>query len=104
MRRDRVEYIEDGFRGRGKFNERPLTTDWGSRDHHHQGRERQPLPPPTLLPPQLPPAHNSWLVRERSRSPIGGSFPPKDYHRDLYLERGRDDRRGGGRERIGGAY
>ncbi|KDP33695.1 hypothetical protein JCGZ_07266 [Jatropha curcas] len=45
-----------------------------------------------------------WDVRERSRSPIRGAPPVKDYRRDMYMERGRDDRRGMGRDRIGDVY
>ncbi|OMO58179.1 Zinc finger, RanBP2-type [Corchorus olitorius] len=54
-----------------------------------------------------PPRHEGrWPrdVRERSRSPIRGAAPAKEYRRDMYLERGREDRRGVGRDRMGNAY
>ncbi|PPR80810.1 hypothetical protein GOBAR_AA39900 [Gossypium barbadense] len=54
-----------------------------------------------------PPRHEGRPrdLRERSRSPIRGAPPPKEYRRDLYMERGREDLRGGvGRDRIGGPY
>uniref|UniRef100_A0A803QS86 RanBP2-type domain-containing protein n=1 Tax=Cannabis sativa TaxID=3483 RepID=A0A803QS86_CANSA len=43
-------------------------------------------------------------IRERSRSPVRGGLPPKEYRRDVFVERGRDDRRGMARNRIDGAY
>lgn len=112
MRRDRVaDYPEDDYRARNKFD-RPMPMDWGHRDrgrdaffNERKGFERRPLSPP---PPQTPfPSHRGrWArdVRERSRSPIRGGPPPKDYRRDVYMDRGRDDRRPVGRGRIGDAY
>ncbi|KAE9464467.1 hypothetical protein C3L33_03627, partial [Rhododendron williamsianum] len=126
MRRDRLDYPPEDHRGeRSKFD-RPLppldlgNRDRGSgRDHFfsdRKGYERRPLSPP-LLPPSLrsPPLPSSlplpprgrWErdVRERSRSPIrGGPPPPKDYRRDMYAERGRDEPRGMGRDRINDVY
>ncbi|XWS72042.1 hypothetical protein CRYUN_Cryun02cG0006900 [Craigia yunnanensis] len=104
MRRDRVDYLVDDSRGRSRFD-RPMPMDWGHRDrgrdnffNERKGYERRPPPPP----PQLHP-RGRWLrdVRERSRSPIRGAPPPKEYRRDMYLERGREDHR---RDRMGDAY
>ncbi|XP_044471833.1 histone-lysine N-methyltransferase SETD1A [Mangifera indica] len=108
MRRDQLDFPDDGYRGR---NKPMLPMDWGHRD---RGRDnfnerkrydrRVPSPPPVA---PVPPHRGRWGrdVRERSRSPIRGAPPPKDYRRDMYMERGRDDhRRGGGRDRIGDAY
>ncbi|XP_057447159.1 pH-response regulator protein palI/prr-5 isoform X2 [Lotus japonicus] len=162
LHRDRLDYIEDPYRGRSKFD-RPPPLDWDSRDrvrdvlaNERKGFERRPLSPPAarfdrrplsppaarfdrrplsppaarfdrrpLSPPAArfdrrplsPPApllpsaphHRGgrWArdVRERSRSPIRGGPPAKDYRRDMFVNRGRDDRRGGvGRGRVGGMY
>ncbi|KAB2071989.1 hypothetical protein ES319_A08G260800v1 [Gossypium barbadense] len=110
MRRDRLEYLDDDYRGRSRFD-RPMPMDWGQRDrgrdnffNSRKGYERR-LPSPPLPPPQLPPRGRPRDLRERSRSPIRGAPPPKEYRRDLYMERGREDLRGGvGRDRIGGPY
>ncbi|BBH08432.1 RNA-binding protein-related protein, partial [Prunus dulcis] len=109
MRRDRLDY-SDNHRGRAKFD-RPMPMDWGNRDrgrdsffNERKAFERR-LPSPPSPPP--PPAHRGrWAhdVRERSRSPLRGGPPPKDYNRPMYMDRGRDDRRGMGRGRIGDAY
>lgn len=86
--------------------------DWGQRDrgrdsffNERKGYERR-MPSPPLLPPTLPPHRGRWgrELRERSRSPIRGGFPPKDYHQDMYVDRVRDDRRGLGRDRLGDTY
>ncbi|KAK1582291.1 hypothetical protein Q3G72_013679 [Acer saccharum] len=109
MRRgDRPHFAEDDYRGRNK----PMPPmDWGHRErgrdtffNERKGYERRPPSPPPV--PSVPPHHGRWGrdVRERSRSPIRGAPPPKDYRRDMYMERGRDDRRGMGRDRIGDAY
>ncbi|XWS69903.1 hypothetical protein CRYUN_Cryun03dG0003600 [Craigia yunnanensis] len=111
MRRDRLDYLDDDYRGRSRFD-RPMPMDWGHRDrgrdnffNERKGYERRPPSPPSLPPPQLPP-RGRWPrdVRERSRSPIRGAPPPKEYRRDMYLERGREDRRGVGRDRMRDAY
>ncbi|WCJ42498.1 Zinc finger Ran-binding domain-containing protein 2 [Euphorbia peplus] len=109
MRRGRPDYPDDEFRGRGKFD-RPMSMDWAHRDrgrdlmfNERKGFDRR-LPSPPLPPP---PQRGRWGrdVRERSRSPIRGGPPPKDFRRDMYLERGRDDRRDmGGRDRVGDVY
>lgn len=111
LRRERPDYPDDDYRGKNKFD-RPVPLDWVHRDHGRDGffnerkgfERRPPSPPP--LPPPLPPQRGRWGrdVRERSRSPIRGALPPKDYRRDVYVERGRDDRRGVGRDRMGGVY
>uniref|UniRef100_A0A5B6ZR13 Putative TATA-binding protein-associated factor 2N n=1 Tax=Davidia involucrata TaxID=16924 RepID=A0A5B6ZR13_DAVIN len=113
VRRDRPDYPEDDYRERNKFD-KPLPLDWGHRDRgrdeiftERKGYERRlPSPPPLPLPLPLPPHRGRWArdVRERSRSPVRGGLAPKEYRRDIYMERGRDDRRGMGRERIGDAY
>ncbi|KAJ7969588.1 TATA-binding protein-associated factor 2N [Quillaja saponaria] len=114
MRRDRFDYLEDDHRGRNKFD-RPQPVDWSQRDHgrdgfpsERKGFEGRPLssPPPAAAAP-LPPHRGRWArdIRERSRSPIRGVVPPpKEYRRDLYMGRGRDDRHAVGRDRIGGIY
>lgn len=87
--------------------------DWGHRDrgrdnffNDRKGFERRlPSPPPPPPPPGLP-QRGRWGrdVRERSRSPIRGGPLVKEYRRDMYMERGRDDRRGMGRDRMGDVY
>lgn len=111
MRRgDRSHFAEDDYRGR---NKQMPPMDWGDRDrprdsffNDRKGYERRPPSPPLAQP--VPPHHGRWGrdIRERSRSPIrgGGGPPAKDYRRDMYLDRGRDDRRGMGRDRIGGGF
>uniref|UniRef100_A0A2P2IRG3 Uncharacterized protein MANES_03G023100 n=1 Tax=Rhizophora mucronata TaxID=61149 RepID=A0A2P2IRG3_RHIMU len=110
MRRDRPDYRDDDYQGRNKFD-RPLPIDWNHRDrergsffNERKGFERRLPSPP--LPMPLPPQRGRWGrdMRERSRSPIRGAPPPRDYRRELYMERGRDDRRGVGRDRIGDVY
>ncbi|XP_062148279.1 uncharacterized protein LOC133857156 isoform X3 [Alnus glutinosa] len=113
MQRERLDYPEDDYRGRSKFD-RPIPIDWGHRDHGRdpifngrKGFERRPPSPPPPPPPPAPfPHRDRWTrdIRERSRSPIRGGPPPKDYRRDMFVERGRDDRRAVGRDRIGNAY
>ncbi|XP_057969720.1 uncharacterized protein LOC131158829 [Malania oleifera] len=112
MRRDRPDYVEEDYRERSRFD-RPVPLDWGPRErgrdsflNERKGYERRlpsPVPPP---PPPPPPSHRGrWArdARERSRSPIRGP-PAKDYRRDMYMDRGREDRRGVMRDRIGNAY
>lgn len=119
--RERIDYMEDTYRGRSKFD-RPPPLDWDNRDrgrdgfsNERKGFERRPLSPPAPLLPSLPPHRSGgdgggrWTrdVRERSRSPIRGGPQEKDYRRDTFMSRsGRDDRRGGGvgRDRVGGMY
>ncbi|CAL5400266.1 unnamed protein product [Camellia sinensis] len=116
MRRDRLDYPEEDYRERSKFDRPMPPLDWGNKDrsgrdnffNERKGFERRP-PSPPLPPPPLPPPRGRWAhdVRDRSRSPIrgGGPAPSKDYRRDMYMEQGRDERRGGmGRDRIGDAY
>ncbi|KAK7314453.1 hypothetical protein VNO77_32977 [Canavalia gladiata] len=113
VRRERMDYIEDAYRGRSKFD-RPPPLDWDNRDRgrdgfsdERKGFERRPLSPPAPLLPSVPPHRGGrWArdVRERSRSPIRGAPPPKDYRRDMFMNRSRDDRRGMGRDRVGGMY
>ncbi|KAL9224512.1 hypothetical protein vseg_000538 [Gypsophila vaccaria] len=105
LRRDRLDYPEDDFRDRGKFD-RPPPGEWASRDHSRdRGYERRPLSPPVSPPPSG--ARGRWAdrdMRERSRSPVRGGPPTKDFRKDPYMERGRDERRGVGRGRMGNAY
>ncbi|KAK3034324.1 hypothetical protein RJ639_032222 [Escallonia herrerae] len=105
LRRDRPDYLEDDLRDRSRFD-RPIPLDLGrgrGRENlliERKGYERRPLSPP-LAPPPLPHHHHGrWAhdVRERSRSPIRAGPPLKDYRRDVYMDRGRDDRRGTGRD------
>ncbi|CAK9329396.1 unnamed protein product [Citrullus colocynthis] len=125
LRRDRVDYLEDSFRGRSKFDRPVPSADWTLRDNgrddfitERKGFERRPPSPPLSLLPQ----RGRWAreVRERSRSPIRGpvrsplrvslrsplssGLPPKDFRRDVFVERERDDRRGLGRDRDGGPF
>lgn len=122
LRRDRLDFLDDHYRGRTKFDRPMPPLDWAHRDRGRDGlfNERRsferrplsplpPLPPPPLplpLPSTPPSSRGRWASdnRERSRSPVRGAPPPKDYRRDAYLDRGRDDRRGMGRDRFGGAY
>ncbi|PRQ46526.1 putative Zinc finger, RanBP2-type [Rosa chinensis] len=109
MRRDWLDY-SDNYRGRSKFD-RPMPMDRGNRDRgrdsffERKAFERRPPSPPSP-PPPLPPYRGRWAhdARQGSRSPLRGGLPPKDYNRPMYMDRGRDDRRGMGRDRIGGAY
>ncbi|XP_048320946.2 uncharacterized protein LOC107431812 isoform X1 [Ziziphus jujuba] len=116
LRRDRLDFPDDNYRGRTK-NDRQMAVDWGHRD---RGREnffserkafdRRPPSPPSAAPPPPPPplpaSRGRWSrdVRDRSRSPLRSGPPPKEYRRDMFMDRGRDDRRGTGRDRIGGPY
>ncbi|XVF49166.1 hypothetical protein PTKIN_Ptkin03bG0246700 [Pterospermum kingtungense] len=93
MRRDRVDFLDDDYRGRSRFD-RPMPMDWGHTDrgrdnffNERKGYKRRPPSPPPPPPPPLPP-RGRWPrdVRERSRSPIRGAPPPKEYRRDVYLE------------------
>ncbi|GAA0157820.1 RNA metabolism protein [Lithospermum erythrorhizon] len=95
--RERRDFPGDDFRGRDRL-ERPMPPDWGhrnqERDNFFRERnsyDRRPLSP---LPPAALPPRGHWDrgIRERSRSPLRGEVPPKDHHRDMYMERGRDDR------------
>ncbi|KAL6963371.1 hypothetical protein U1Q18_045829 [Sarracenia purpurea var. burkii] len=117
MHRDRLDNPTEDYRERSKFDRPMPPPDLGNRDRggrddlfiERKAYERRPSPPrppsPPLPPPMLPP-RGRWAreVRERSRSPIRGGPPPKDYRRDIYVERGRDERRGMGRDRMGDAY
>ncbi|KAF6138413.1 hypothetical protein GIB67_041759 [Kingdonia uniflora] len=83
-------------RGRGNFlNDRRF-------DARSERRPISPSPPP---PPPVPP-RDRWArdIRQRSRSPVRGGPPLKDYRRDSYLDRGREGRfnmaRGQGRGRM----
>lgn len=120
IRRDPLDYPGDDFyRERNKFDRPAAPPDWGHRDrggrdsffsNERRGYERRPpspLPPP---PPPPPPSRGGrWArdIRVRSRSPVRGGPQPKEYHRDMYMERGRDDRHGGSgirRDRFGDSY
>lgn len=108
MRRDRSDFPDDEYRVRNKFD-RPMPMDWGHKDrgrdglfNERKGFERRPPSPP---PPPLP-QRGKWGrdVRERSRSPIRGAQPPKEFRQDMYIERGRDDRHPVGRDRMRHVY
>nr|XP_043623319.1 transcription initiation factor TFIID subunit 15b isoform X2 [Erigeron canadensis] len=92
----RPDYFEDEMRERNRFDRPGPPLDWG-RDRKVYDR-RPPLSPPgSPPPPSLGRAGSGRWVRderERSRSPVrGGLESPKDYRRDGYLDRGRDERR-----------
>lgn len=100
----RPDYFEDEMRERSNSNrfDRPMVPpDWG---RERKGYDRRPLSPggPPPPPPVVGRGGGRWVrdERERSRSPVRGGPPPpsKDYRRDAYMDRGRDDRRGMGRD------
>ncbi|KAI5585365.1 hypothetical protein POPTR_006G160500v4 [Populus trichocarpa] len=110
MRRERSDYPDDEYRVRNKFD-RPMPMDWGHKDrgrdglfNERKGFERRP-PSPPLPPPSLP-QRGRWGRdgRDRSRSPIRGAPPPKEFRQDMYMERGRDDRHPVGRDRMRHVY
>ncbi|KAL3839888.1 hypothetical protein ACJIZ3_024479 [Penstemon smallii] len=104
-RGNRQDFPEDESRDRFRYD-RPVHQDWGhrdrGRDNHFNNRRggygRRSLSPP---PGQVAAPSRDW-ARERSRSPVRGGppapapAPPKDYQRDVYMNRGqgRDERRG----------
>ncbi|PWA97190.1 hypothetical protein CTI12_AA031770 [Artemisia annua] len=98
----RPDYFDDDMRDRNRFDRpMPPPLEWG-RDRKMFDR-RPPLSPPGL--PSPPPAARGgrWIrdERERSRSPIRSpirSPPAKEYRRDAYVDRGRDERRGVSRD------
>ncbi|KAI3802911.1 hypothetical protein L1987_31058 [Smallanthus sonchifolius] len=93
----RPDYFEDDLRERNRFDRpMPPPPDW-SRDR--KGYDRRPLSPTGLAPPPVGRGGGRWTrdERERSRSPVRG-VGPKDYRRDAYMDRGRDDRRAIGRD------
>ncbi|KAF2304845.1 hypothetical protein GH714_039157 [Hevea brasiliensis] len=111
MRRVQTDYPDDDYRGRNEFD-RAMPVDWGQRDrgrdnflNERKGFERR-LPSPPLLPPPVLPqrGRRGQDVRERSRSPIRVGPPAKDYRRDMYMDRGWDDRFGMGRDRMGDGF
>ncbi|CAH1429643.1 unnamed protein product [Lactuca virosa] len=100
----RPDYFEDEMRERGnnRFDHRPMVPppDWG---RERKGYDRRPVSPGGPPPPTaVGRGSGRWVrdERERSRSPVRGGLPPpsKDYRRDAYVDRGRDDRRGMGRD------
>ncbi|KAL8158763.1 hypothetical protein V2J09_000300 [Rumex salicifolius] len=87
--RDRFDHLEDDFRERAMFS-RPPSPDW--LPPPRRGYERRPISPPPLG------SHRDrWTdhrdVRDRTRSP--------PFRGDVYMDRGRDERRGPNRDRIG---
>ncbi|CAI0543345.1 unnamed protein product [Linum tenue] len=119
--RERPDYPDDDYRGRSKFDHRPMPpVEWGHRERGRDGffnerrggfDRRMPLspPPPAAAPLPIPPQRGGrWGrdVRERSRSPMRGGPPPsRDFRRDMFMGRGgRDDRRPLGRDRVGDVY
>ncbi|CAN4101586.1 unnamed protein product [Withania somnifera] len=100
IRRDRPDFTDADCRDQNRFG-RPPAPDWGHRERgresylsERKGYERRIPSPPH--PPVLP-HRDQWPrdIRERSRSPVRSGPPPKDYRRDLYMGRGRADRRVG---------
>ncbi|KAM7509534.1 hypothetical protein LguiA_019987 [Lonicera macranthoides] len=113
IRRDRPDYLEDDFRDRNRFDRPIPSPDWsrdrGGRDNllgDRKGYERRLPSPPLPPPPPPPPRGGGRFARERSRSPVRGLGQPplKDYRRDMYADRGRDDRPLPRRDRISDAY
>eukprot|EP01018_Ginkgo_biloba_P001658 Gb_20196 [translate_table: standard] len=110
--RDRPDYRDhDDYREREKFDRAPPPVDWGfnigSRDREREDRfhdKRGAHDPRSDRRPPSPPPRSRWGrdARDRSRSPIRGAS--KDYYRDPYLDRRRDDKRGGRRDRMDDAY
>lgn len=91
----RPDYLEDDLRDRNRFDRPvPPPPDWG-RDRKVYDRRPLSPPGPPAAPPPVGRGGGRWVrdERERSRSPVRGSVP-KDYRRDAYMDRGRDDRRG----------
>lgn len=109
--RDRPDYRDhDDYRERDKFDRGP-PVDWGfpigSRDREREDRFHDKRGPPDARSdrhPPSPPPRSRWGrdARERSRSPIRASS--KDYYREPHLDRRRDDKRGGRRDRLDDAY
>ncbi|KAF6164434.1 hypothetical protein GIB67_025260 [Kingdonia uniflora] len=117
MPRERLHNREEEYRGRGKVDrERDFSqSEWEPRgrgrgnflnDRRFDARsERRPISPSPPPPPPVPP-RDRWArdIRQRSRSPVRGGPPLKDYRRDSYLDRGREGRfnmaRGQGRGRM----
>ncbi|CAI0628813.1 unnamed protein product [Linum tenue] len=113
--RERPDYPDDDYRGRSKFDHRPMPpVEWGHRERGRDGFfnerrggfDRRPAAAPLPIPPQR---GGRWGrdVRERSRSPPmrGGPPPSRDFRRDMFMGRGgRDDRRPLGRDRVGDVY
>ncbi|CAN1752166.1 hypothetical protein LINPERHAP1_LOCUS4603 [Linum perenne] len=107
----RPDYPDDDYRGRSKFDRPMPPVEWGRRGgrgrdevfYERRGFERRLASPPLPPPQQLIPRRWERELRERSRSPINirgrGGLPPKDFRRDMLMERGRDDRRHLGRAR-----
>ncbi|GFP94744.1 tata-binding protein-associated factor 2n [Phtheirospermum japonicum] len=108
MRGDRQDFPDNDhpIRDRYRYDTRPpVMPEWGHRErggrenyfNERRGFGRRVLSPP---PPAvgIAPARG-YHIRDRSRSPIrgGGVGEPKEYQRDmLYMNRRRDQRRGGG--------
>jgi len=109
--RDGPDYRDhDDYRERDKFDGGP-PVDWGfsmgSRDRERDDRfhdKRGPHDVRSDRRPPSPPPRSRWVrdARERSRSPIRGAS--KDYYREPRLDRRRDDKRGGRRDRLDDAY
>ncbi|XP_071716972.1 uncharacterized protein [Rutidosis leptorrhynchoides] len=97
----RPDYFDDPRNRFDRSMPPPPSMDWG-RDRKVYDR-RPPVSPPPGSPPS-PVGRGSggrWVrdERERSRSPVrGGPPPPKDYRRDAYMDRGRDERMGFARD------
>ncbi|XP_076889821.1 uncharacterized protein LOC143540722 [Bidens hawaiensis] len=95
----RADYLEDDLRDRNRFD-RPLAEpNWGQ---DRRGYDRRPLSPsgPAVQPAAVGRGGGRWAAhdeRERSRSTVRGGGG-KEFRRDGYMDRGREERRGMGRE------
>ncbi|XP_073275315.1 uncharacterized protein [Primulina huaijiensis] len=99
FRSERRDFPEDDYRDRYKYDRPPMLLEWDRRDrgrddflNERSGGYGRRVLSPSPEPPLLPTRGWGTLVRERSRSPVRA--PPKEYQTDIYLSRGRDNRRG----------
>ncbi|XP_076896099.1 uncharacterized protein LOC143548952 [Bidens hawaiensis] len=95
----RADYLEDDLRDRSRFD-RPLAEPNWEQDRKGYDRRLLSPPGPAVQPPALGRGGGRWEAhdeRERSRSPVRGGGG-KEFRRDGYMDRGREERRGMGRE------
>ncbi|XP_075517645.1 uncharacterized protein LOC142551976 isoform X2 [Primulina tabacum] len=99
FRSERRDFPEDDYNDRYKYDRPSMLLEWDRRDrgrddflNERSGDYGRRVLSPSPEPPLLPTRGWGTLVRERSRSPVRA--PPKEYQADIYLSRGRDNRRG----------
>ncbi|XP_073052316.1 uncharacterized protein [Primulina eburnea] len=99
FRSERRGFPEDDYSDRYKYDRPSMLLEWDRRDlgrddflNERSGGYGRRVLSPSPEPPLLPTRGWGTLVRERSRSPVRA--PPKEYQADIYLSRGRDNRRG----------